>query len=371
MPPAPGRAGRLPTVSVVIPARDEAGRLGRVLEGLPPLVGEVIVVDGGSADDTVAVARQARPGARVVRQNRVGKGNALACGIALCHGDIVVTLNGDGSTDPGEIPRFVDALMAGADVAHGSRFRAGGDDQTGTRLGRFGNRLLARLVNRVFGTRFTDVGSGYHAIWRECVPRLGLPGPEPVGRRGVRPVWGEGAEIEPLLTIRMAAEGLRIMEVATVRYPRGHARRRRRGAARALRALRVLIRERRRLRAAGPRPEPADRPVGERTTGRHAVPDPPAARRPYPGPRPDWADTVDRRSVRRGGVHAGGDHSDSGVRRSGLYDTGVHRTGVYDTGVHRTDIYDTGTDEVPREVGGGRRRLDAKDRRVPGESSTR
>ena len=400
MPPAQGRAGRLPTVSVVIPALDEAGNIELVLEGLPPLVAEVIVVDGGSADDTVAVARQAHPGAQVVRQNRSGKGNALACGFALCQGDIVVTLNGDGSTDPGEIPRFVDALLAGAEVAHGSRFRTGGDDLAGTALGRFGNRLLSRLVNRLFGTRFTDVGSGYNAFWRAPLDSLGLPAAEPPGRRRNRPVWGEGAEIEPLVNIRMAAEGLRVMEVATVRYPRIHGKRRRRRVARALRAIRVLMREHRRRARLGRRPSPparhdttdaaaparlpyngrhdilrpaASQPdvVGERTTGRHAISAEPAPRRPYPGPRPDWADSVDRRSVRRSGVYSSGAHNaDPGVRHSALYDTGIRRTGAYDTGIHRTDV--TGVEEPAREVGGGRRRLDAKDRRaVPDERGTR
>jgi hypothetical protein len=362
MPPAQSRAGRLPTVSVVIPALDEAGNIALVLEGLPPLVDEVIVVDGGSADDTVAVARQARPGVQVVRQNRFGKGNALACGFALCRGDIVVTLNGDGSTDPGEIPRFVDALLAGAEVAHGSRFRTGGGDVAGTALSRFGDRLLSRMVNRFFGTRFTDVGSGYNAFWRAPLDALGLPAAEPPGRRGSRPVWGEGAEIEPLVNIRRPSAPAK-HDASTAAAP-----------ARAPHSRRADT-----LRPAAPQPYV----VGERATGRHAIRNEATPRRPYPGPRPDWADSVDRRSVRRSGVYSSDAHDadpatsgvrifDPGVRHSGLYDTGVRRTGVYDAGVHRMDVYETGAQEPAREVGGGRRRLDAKDRRaVPGERGTR
>src|SRR3954447_9274454 len=105
MPPSPPRRARRgdppsPTVSVVIPALNEEHNLPLVLENLPP-VDEVIVVDGRSDDDTVAVAREVRPDAIVVRQTRVGKGNALACGFAAATGDIVVTLNADGSADPG------------------------------------------------------------------------------------------------------------------------------------------------------------------------------------------------------------------------------------------------------------------------------
>ena len=139
-------------------------------------------MDGGSADDTVRVARAARPDALVLRQTRSGKGNALACGFAASTGDIVVTLNGDGSADPGEIPRYVDALLAGAEVAHGSRYRDGGDDLDGGRLERLGNATLSRLVNLLFGTRFTDLGSGYNAYWRGL-----LAGPRPARPAGARP----------------------------------------------------------------------------------------------------------------------------------------------------------------------------------------
>src|SRR5690349_13471343 len=136
MSPSPRDPRVSPTVSVVIPALNEADNLPLVLEGLPP-VDEVVIVDGGSADDTVTIAREIRPDAVVVRQTRTGKGNALACGFAASTGDVVVTLNADGSTDPGEIPRYIDALVSGAEVAHGSRFRDGGDDLGGRRLDRF------------------------------------------------------------------------------------------------------------------------------------------------------------------------------------------------------------------------------------------
>src|SRR4051812_10257367 len=106
--PPPSHANWSPSVTVVIPALNEEHNLPLVLENLPP-VDEVIVVDGRSDDDTVAVAREVRPDVIVVRQTRSGKGNALACGFAAATGDIVVTLNADGSADPGEIPRFVDA----------------------------------------------------------------------------------------------------------------------------------------------------------------------------------------------------------------------------------------------------------------------
>jgi GT2 family glycosyltransferase len=105
---------RRPTVSVIIPALNEARNLPHVLGRLPEGIDEVILVDGRSTDDTVAVARRLRPDVRVVEQTRKGKGNALACGFDAATGDIIVMIDADGSTDPAEIPRFVDALVAGA-----------------------------------------------------------------------------------------------------------------------------------------------------------------------------------------------------------------------------------------------------------------
>ena len=243
MPPSPPRRATSgdppsPTVSVVIPALNEEHNLPLVLEGLPP-VHEVIVVDGGSTDDTIAVAREVRPDAVIVRQTRHGKGNALACGFAVSQGDIVVTLNADGSTDPGELPRFVDALLSGAEVAHGSRFREGGGQLDGRRLDRLGNRMFSQVVNLFFGTRFTDLGYGYNAYWRTLLPTLDLPSPDMSGLRRNERLWGDGPEIEPLINIRMAAKGLRVVEVASVGYPPIHGdadRHSLRGAQRAMRA---------------------------------------------------------------------------------------------------------------------------------------
>src|ERR1700748_2528690 len=167
--------GTSPTVSVVIPALNEERNLPHVFAELPAGISEVILVDGGSVDRTVAVARELRPDVIVVRQTRTGKGNALACGFAASKGDIIVMIDADGSTDPREIPLFVQELKDGADFVKGSRFAAGGHSHDITKLRKLGNDGLNLVVNVLFGTSFPDLCYGYTAFWRHVVPTLDLP----------------------------------------------------------------------------------------------------------------------------------------------------------------------------------------------------
>jgi glycosyltransferase involved in cell wall biosynthesis len=150
-----------PTVSVVIPVKNEARNLPLVLRSLPAWVDEVVLVDGHSVDDTVAVARECRPDIKIVTQPKKGKGDALRAGFKECTSDIVVMMDGDGSTAGSEIVRFVSALVAGADYAKGSRFASSGGSDDITPGRRMGNRLLSGIVNLAFGTRYTDLCYGW------------------------------------------------------------------------------------------------------------------------------------------------------------------------------------------------------------------
>jgi glycosyltransferase involved in cell wall biosynthesis len=209
-------------VSVVIPALNEERNLPHVFAALPDGITEVILVDGGSVDRTVAVARELRPDVVVVRQTRKGKGNALACGFAASTGDIIVMIDADGSTEPREIPLFVQQLVDGADFVKGSRFSHGGNSHDITPLRKLGNDGLNLVVNALFGTRFTDLCYGYNAFWRSVVPTLDLPDtrlPQPAdGSKR----WGDGFEIETMINIRAAAGGLKVGEVGSVEHARIH-----------------------------------------------------------------------------------------------------------------------------------------------------
>jgi glycosyltransferase involved in cell wall biosynthesis len=194
------------TVSVVIPALNEAESLPFVLPRIPIDVYEVILVDGHSTDDTVEVARRLRPDIRVVAQQRRGKGAALRTGFEAATGAIVVHLDADGSTDPNEIPAFINALLDGADYAKGSRFMRGARTDDATPLRRLGNWAFVFMANLLFGSRFTDITYGYNAMWRE---HHALLAPEIDG-------WAN----EIIGNIRAHRRGLRITEVASCEAPR-------------------------------------------------------------------------------------------------------------------------------------------------------
>jgi glycosyltransferase involved in cell wall biosynthesis len=217
-------------VSVVIAALNEAENLPYVLARLPDGLHEVIVVDGNSVDETVAVTRRHRPDARIVMQPGRGKGDALAAGFAVATGDIVVTLDGDGSTDGHEIPRFVAALCHGADFVKGSRFAQGGASSDITFTRRLGNRALNALVNLLYGTKYTDLCYGFNAFRARCLPYMRVD--------------CDGFEVETLINVRVAKAGLVVHEVPSYERNRISGRSNLHAVRDGTRVLRTIARER-------------------------------------------------------------------------------------------------------------------------------
>jgi glycosyltransferase involved in cell wall biosynthesis len=191
------------------------------------------------------------PSIRVVQQTRRGKGNALACGFAAASGDIIVTFDADGSADPQEIPRFVEALRSGADFAKGSRFRDGGGSDDLTRFRRCGNYGLNLLTNLLIGARYTDLCYGYNGFWSDVVPYFDLPqvslcDPDAALLRG------DGFEVETLINCRIAAAGLTIVEVPSFEKSRIFGTSNLRALSDGFRVLRTITAELRRARTLRP-----------------------------------------------------------------------------------------------------------------------
>lgn len=197
---------QIPKVSVVIPTLNEARNLPFVLPRIPKWVHEVILIDGHSTDDTVEVARRLWPGIRVVEELRRGKGAALRAGFALAAGDIIVTLDADGSADPAEMNAFIGGLLSGADFVKGSRFVQGGGTTDMELYRRAGNWILTAAVRIAFGGRYTDLCYGFNAFWSDVLPEIT---PD-----------CDGFEIETQMNVRALRSRLSVVEIASFELPR-------------------------------------------------------------------------------------------------------------------------------------------------------
>jgi glycosyltransferase involved in cell wall biosynthesis len=181
---------------------NEEESIGQVLASVPSGVAdEVIVVDGGSTDATVAIATAA--GARVVQERRRGYGRACATGVAAASGDIIVFLDADGADDPVEMPDILASVLAGeADLALGSRLAGGLAAGAMPWHQKLGNEFAAWLIGRIYGIPLTDL-SPFRAIHRQCLLGLGM----------AEMTYGWPTE----MIVKAARRGLRIVEVP-VRY---------------------------------------------------------------------------------------------------------------------------------------------------------
>lgn len=194
--------------SVVIPSRNEGATVVALADAVRAHCDEVIVVDGHSTDESPARLREA--GVTVVEDGGLGKGEAIRRGLAAAGGEVIVTMDADGSHDPADIRALVAPIEAGeADLVIGCRMRGGSDEFAGTwtmfvRL--WGNNFLTQVINTRFGTALTDSQNGFRAIRAAAVAQLGL--------RENR------HSIELEMVLRALKRGLRVCQVPAHEYAR-------------------------------------------------------------------------------------------------------------------------------------------------------
>ena len=195
-------------VTVVIPARNEAATIATVVEECRRYVNDVIVVEGGSTDDTAEIAEQS--GARLIRDLGIGKGAALRLAVAQVKTPICVFIDADGSHDPIDIPLLVAPIKSGtAEHVTGSRLLGGSDELHGSGdefLRLAGSAFITYLINRRFGTRISDSQNGFRAIRTDIFRKLEL--------------HARHTTIEMEMIMATLAAGYRIAEVPTHERPR-------------------------------------------------------------------------------------------------------------------------------------------------------
>ena len=152
--------------SIIIPALNEAECLEGVLQGISIAdVHEIILVDGGSSDNTVKIA--ANNGAQVLIEPRKGYGLACEAGIKHASGDVLVFMDADGANDPAQLKELIEPLITrGVDLVLGSRLAGTIVSGAMPWHQRFGNWLSARLIHFLYGFPLTDL-SPFRAVNRE------------------------------------------------------------------------------------------------------------------------------------------------------------------------------------------------------------
>jgi len=172
-------------VTVVVPAWDEAPRIGRVLRGLPAWVDAVVVVDDASADGTALVARWVGDDRVTVVRHREnqGVGAAIATGYRRAlrgssgTRDVFAVMAGDGQMDPRDLPNLVAPVARGeADYAKGTRFRSPGGCRSMPIARWVAGHAFSWATGRAIGLPVSDSQCGYTAIARGACEKLDLTG---------------------------------------------------------------------------------------------------------------------------------------------------------------------------------------------------
>jgi SAM-dependent methyltransferase len=170
-----------PRVTVVIPARNEAGNIQAAVDRTPVMGGgtEIVFVEGGSTDDTWDTIQ------RVIRdydgpltlsackQQAKGKADAVREGFARARGDLFMILDADLTVPPEELPKFFDAMVTGrTDYVHGNRMVYPMEDEAMRFLNKLGNAGFARLFTFLLDQPIKDTLCGTKVIWKRDYERL-------------------------------------------------------------------------------------------------------------------------------------------------------------------------------------------------------
>jgi len=191
-------------LSVVIPVYNEELTIGNIIDRVKLVVhetglkSEIIVVDDRSYDRSLEIAKKHNIKLYTLKEH-LGKGYALRAGFAKAKGDIIVTIDSDGSHRPEELPEIlVPVQQDQADLVIGSRY-LNHKRVTARWLNAFGVRIFNYFIQMLTGVAITDSQSGYRAMKREVL-------------KSQKPKSG-GYEIESEMLVKTAKKGFRIAEV--------------------------------------------------------------------------------------------------------------------------------------------------------------
>ena len=194
----------LPKVCIIIPTINEAKTVGMVIDEIPRQAleqagyqVEVMVIDGGSTDGTIRIAEE--KGVRVVVEPRRGKGRGMRTALDMTQAEFMFMLDGDYTYPPSYIVEMLELLCDTYPVVIGSRLRGQIEKGGMSLLNVIGNHLLTLIANILYGTRLSDLCTGYWGLRGEVVPNLNL--------------LANGFDFEAELFSQIAKKGYQIGEV--------------------------------------------------------------------------------------------------------------------------------------------------------------
>jgi SAM-dependent methyltransferase len=172
--PAPDRASE-PMVSIIIPARNEAGNIKAIFDRIPPMgrETEIIFIEGHSKDDTYAVIEQEialHPSTHcmLLRQTGIGKADAVRMGFSNAKGDILMILDADLTVPPEDLPRFYEALVSGkGEFINGVRLVYPMEKEAMRTLNFLGNKFFSLAFSWLLGQPIKDTLCGTKVLWKK------------------------------------------------------------------------------------------------------------------------------------------------------------------------------------------------------------
>lgn len=201
-------------ISVIIPAKNEAANVSRIIPQIPKFVDEIIIVVSSKTDPTLESIREFDKSQKIISltQDNVGKGDAQKKGLSQITGDYVCMIDADGSVNLGEIQSMLNLLINNnLDLVKGSRYLGAGGSDDLTKFRSLGNLFLTKLTNILFAQDWSDLAYGLVGYRHDAIKKLNL---SKIGRDKIlfQYKYGNGFELETVILTQMSRLGFKIEE---------------------------------------------------------------------------------------------------------------------------------------------------------------